>query len=330
MSKLPYFSIVIPAYNVEKYFDKCLESVCNQTFKDFEAIIVDDGSDDGTAEICDAYAGRDDRLIVVHKENGGCISARRAGVQLSKGKYIINLDGDDYLEPDLLESVYKVLNKKEYDIVWYSFNRVNDAGDLLESKALFDGEKCGRDVYENMLCDESRPFFTVTYDYSLWTKAIKREIIYEKMMLAFNDIIMGEDLIVTLPTVMSADNIFFLNKQLYNYRYNYSSLSYVFRVDDIKNLKMLLKNIESICDTDNDKMQRQLGLYSLMRVLNVLVLGIKTLHSYNQLKNLTNDIDDYIINKLSYAKFTGIKQFIYYFIIRFRLYRVFWIYYKNK
>ena len=104
-----FFSVIVPIYNVEKYLSRCIDSVLSQTFADFELILVDDGSPDNCPEICDKYVQKDHRIKVVHKENGGLVSARQAGVSIAKGDYIFNLDGDDAITPDALMSAYQII-----------------------------------------------------------------------------------------------------------------------------------------------------------------------------------------------------------------------------
>lgn len=101
-------SIIVPIYNVEKYLDRCIQSILNQSYENLEIILVDDGSPDRSSEICDEYRKSDQRIIVVHKENGGLSDARNAGLILAKAKYIIFLDSDDYIEHTMVEDAVTV------------------------------------------------------------------------------------------------------------------------------------------------------------------------------------------------------------------------------
>ena len=107
----PKVSIVVPIYNVEKYLDRCIQSLLAQTLKEIEIILVDDGSDDGCAQICDQYAERDSRIKVVHKKNGGLDSARKAGIAIASGKYVGYVDGDDWIEPFMYERMVELAEK---------------------------------------------------------------------------------------------------------------------------------------------------------------------------------------------------------------------------
>jgi len=120
---MPAISIIIPMYGVEKYLRRCLDSVQNQTFKDWTAVCVDDGSPDKSGEIAEEYAKKDKRFIVVHKENGGLSDARNFGMPYAKGKYIMYLDSDDFIHPQTMEIAYELAKKEKSDIVSFSYDR---------------------------------------------------------------------------------------------------------------------------------------------------------------------------------------------------------------
>lgn len=109
-------SVVVPVYKVEKYLERCINSVLSQSYKDLEVILVDDGSPDKCGKICDEYAKKDDRVKVIHKENGGQSSARNIGIQEAKGQYISFIDSDDYLEKNAYETLIKVATTTNADI----------------------------------------------------------------------------------------------------------------------------------------------------------------------------------------------------------------------
>lgn len=127
----PKISIIVPVYKVEKYIHKCIDSILNQTFKDFEIILVDDGSPDNCGKICDEYAQKDDRVVVIHKENCGVSSARNAGLDIARGEYIGFVDSDDYIEDDMYENLYNcsVLNNADISII--GVKEINELGMVL-------------------------------------------------------------------------------------------------------------------------------------------------------------------------------------------------------
>lgn len=119
----PLISIIIPIYKVERYLRRCLDSIINQTYPHLEIILVDDGSPDRCPQICDEYAAKDKRIIVLHKENGGLSDARNAGLDICKGDYISFVDSDDWVETDYVRTLFELLNKNNADISIINFKK---------------------------------------------------------------------------------------------------------------------------------------------------------------------------------------------------------------
>ena len=113
---IPKVSIIIPVYNVEKYLNRCIKSILKQTFRDFELILVDDGSPDKCPQLCDDWCKKDKRIWVIHKENGGQSSARNVGLEAARGEYIGFVDSDDWIEKDMLQLLYDSILKCRADI----------------------------------------------------------------------------------------------------------------------------------------------------------------------------------------------------------------------
>lgn len=124
MNKTPAISVIIPVYNVEKYIYKCVSSVYNQSFQDFEIILVDDGSQDLSGWYCDNYARRDNRTHVIHKKNGGLSEARNVGIDVAQGEYYMFLDSDDWIDKDMLEVLYKLVKNEKADIAECSYRNI--------------------------------------------------------------------------------------------------------------------------------------------------------------------------------------------------------------
>ncbi|WP_053984382.1 glycosyltransferase family 2 protein [Niameybacter massiliensis] len=120
----PLISIIVPIYKVEDYIEKCITSILDQTYKNLEIILADDGSPDGCGEICDQYAEMDSRIKVIHKENGGLSSARNTGLDIASGEYIGFVDSDDYIEKDMYEQLYNAIKKHKVEIAVCNFKRV--------------------------------------------------------------------------------------------------------------------------------------------------------------------------------------------------------------
>lgn len=129
-------SVIIPVYNVEKYIRKCIESVCGQTYRNLEIILIDDGSPDKSGEICDEYAAADSRIKVIHLENGGVSRARNIGLDMATGKYIGFVDSDDYIRPGMYETLVDNMEKENVDTVICGFISVTEEGDVLPDKQI--------------------------------------------------------------------------------------------------------------------------------------------------------------------------------------------------
>ena len=125
-------SIIVPVYKVEPYLNKCVDSIINQTYKNIEIILVDDGSPDNCPKICDKYALLDQRIRVIHKENGGLSSARNAGISIATGEYIGFVDSDDYIAPTMYETLYKILKENNADLAICNFSNVDEFGNALK------------------------------------------------------------------------------------------------------------------------------------------------------------------------------------------------------
>lgn len=148
-------SIVLPIYNVEKYLDRCMNSVVNQSYKNLEIIMVDDGSKDASCQICDEWQMKDNRVKVIHKENQGLGMARNTGIENATGEYICFVDSDDYIALDTIERLYSVVSKEDADVVTYGYRRINQYGEVTDivipqtSKSVY----VGNEVFDEFLPD---------------------------------------------------------------------------------------------------------------------------------------------------------------------------------
>ena len=220
------FSILIPVYNVERYLEQCLESVVNQTFGDYEVIIVDDGSTDNSSCICDSFAEKyPEKIHVIHKENQGLISARRIAIDKAQGEFCIFVDSDDFIECNLLETVNSYLLKDvNIDMVIYSFNYYTDG--IKNKRNRFVAEDS-----EIWSADNKKKCFELlaTGDSidALWIKAIKTEILKRDPIdyTKYFSKNMSEDTLQSIYPITYAEKIIYADVPLYNYRYNTASIS---------------------------------------------------------------------------------------------------------
>ena len=130
---MPELSIIVPVYKVEKYLPKCIDSILAQTFTDFELILIDDGSPDRCGEICDEYAIKDERIVVIHQVNRGVSAARNAGLDAAKGEYIGFVDSDDWIKPEMYEIMVRTAIDKKADVVICGLNDMKESGEFIRS-----------------------------------------------------------------------------------------------------------------------------------------------------------------------------------------------------
>lgn len=229
------FSILIPVYNVKKYISQCFDSILSQTFKDFEVIIVDDGSTDGSGDECDKFAKEHGGFVrVIHKENGGLISARRTAIAEARGDYCVFLDSDDMLSGEYLERADRALRAySNPDMLICSFLYIDDDGNtsvpsygkLDCNKVISDREK--KELFSKMICSTELD--------SLWTKVIRTCLLKDDPTdyTKYYKYNMSEDLLQSLFPVTKAERIVCIEDRLYLYRYNPSSISRSVSVDSM-------------------------------------------------------------------------------------------------
>lgn len=204
-------SVIIPIYKVEKYLVQCLDSVVNQSYKNLEIILVDDGSPDNCPKICDDYALKDSRIKVIHKENGGLSSARNAGLDASTGEFVAFVDSDDWLHPDMYTILIKNLYKKNADISvcdFYVFNgnqsitNSKNSGNVTELHSL-------EDFYIHIL----DPYPVLRFE--VWNKIFKKEVIGN---VRFKVGQVYEDVFFDRIVFSKANKIVYVDNALYYYR----------------------------------------------------------------------------------------------------------------
>lgn len=228
-------SIIIPVYNVEKYVKKCIDSVLEQSFKDFEVILVNDGSTDSSAIICNKYRDKDDRISVINKKNGGLSSARNIGIEKSRGKYITFIDSDDFISKDYIKRLYYNIINNKADISICNNKRFQVEKDTNEYKVnnktlVFNAEKC----LENLYGEGWSNYVTA------WGKLYRKELFNN---IRFPEGKINEDLYIMYKVYLSANKIVYNDSELYFYRY---------REDSIMNKKLTYKNFDELEAFENN------------------------------------------------------------------------------
>ena len=211
-------SIIVPIYNTGKYLKKCLDSIKNQTFKDFEVILVDDGSTDNSAEICREFSETDSRFKYFYKENGGTSSARNLGLENAKGEYIAFIDSDDYIEPDYFETLAEHCSGG-YDIIQCGMTLVRNGNntELVPDKGEYDGKGYAELIIKRRL--QIFLFQTPT------TKLYKRERIISNSLNFDEEVTVSEDCLFNTQFMKFVKSVLFISYSGYNYLQDNSTVS---------------------------------------------------------------------------------------------------------
>lgn len=205
-------SIIVPVYNAEKYLSRCLDSIINQTFKDFELLIVNDGSTDNSKDIINEYVNNDIRVKAFHVNNGGVSKARNIGINNASGDYIAFVDSDDYIKPNMYEKLIDVLNKHNVEIV--------------TSNLLINGKEIKNNIKPNIVYTKKRVYEEVlplfTYDNSIGTYEFKNKIIIKELLeknnIRFNEgFSYQEDLMFMIEMFFNANSLYYIDEVFYEY-----------------------------------------------------------------------------------------------------------------
>lgn len=203
---MPKLSIIVPVYKVEQYIHKCIDSILNQTFTDFELILVDDGSPDNCGKICDDYAQKDERVRVVHKENGGLSDARNAGIEVAMGEAIGFIDSDDWIEKCMYEEMLNYMEENNLDIVCADTNQVKEG--RVKFKSRYPQNKIWSK--DEAICE----ILNGALDNAAWNKIYKRSVIsdarYPKGRIY-------EDVATTYKFISNSEKVGYISKPYYNY-----------------------------------------------------------------------------------------------------------------
>ncbi len=209
---MPKVSIIVPIYNAEKYIDRCIQSILKQTYKDFELILMDDGSKDSSAEICDRAAAADERVRVVHKENSGVSDTRNQGLALAQGEYIQFLDADDWITENATELFVHAMENSGADMVISDFYRVNGENVAVKGAIEKDGLQSLQEFAGELITRPADFYYGV-----LWNKFFKRSIISEFEICMDKSISWCEDFIFNLDYFAHCANVFVLKVPTYYY-----------------------------------------------------------------------------------------------------------------
>lgn len=264
-------SIIVPIYKVEKYLNECLDSILGQTYRDLQIILIDDGSPDGCGAICDEYALRDDRIVVIHSQNGGLSAARNKGLALCEGDYVLFLDSDDYLEQNAVEVLHQTAEKDKLDILMYdSISFDETAADVPETeikkyirKNDYSSLQTGAEMFLEMVRNDEYRSPVQYYFYN-------RKFI-EKNDLIFHEGILHEDEEFNFFALLYAQRVKHIPDVLYHHRFRADSImgaksTYKNTFSCYEIIKAMMANADSFLSNPQTENAFKVALARMMRV----------------------------------------------------------------
>jgi len=285
---MPKISIIIPVFNVELYLQRCINSILAQTFTDFECILINDGSSDNCPKICDEYAARDNRVVVIHQNNKGSAAARNMGLLKAQGEWIGFVDGDDWVEHDMFEKMYMKAISGNYDMVWcdyYDYCHGYDIKVQIEGLSNTDLIKriCNGQLHSSVCNKFIKKYICTNYD------------------ILFPSANFMEDFVFTIKYIYHANKIGYVNNTLYHYALNPYSITndigkLKIRVEDTyKNLFVAVDFLKQKYGANIIRLEPELSIR--INHYKIIMLRIKETRNIEKVFSLYPDSHKYIFDK---------------------------------
>lgn len=334
-------SIIVPIYNVEKYLDKCIRSIINQSYKNIEIILINDGSTDKSGEICDYYSTIDKRIKIIHKKNEGVSVARNLGISLSKGKYIGFVDSDDWISEFMYEKMYEYMENNQ--LVMCRYCRVDDNGYIIHTnEPLKYGELNKDQIFKNILLpmigSEIDNLSTAQIMGSNWRCLYDKSII-DKYDIKFENIKIAEDMLFHVMYLGRIDKIFVINEELYYYRYNPISATsnYIDQLwsELINQSDLLEKALKDIGLLNSESKERLIA--SRLYFICWCISNETHINNPKKHKDIIREIKYLCSNEYSKKIFTfknifkmNFKEMIVHLCLKLKLYEIYYFYKKIR
>ena len=290
--RAPLISVIVPVYKAEKYLHRCVDSLLAQTFQDYEILLVDDGSPDRSGEICDEYAKKDSRVRVFHKENGGVSSARQCGMDNARGEYTIHADPDDWVEPEMLEELYKKAKEEDADMV------ICDYYINYRRKQIYKQQKPSSLNHDAIM----RQLLLQQLHAACWNKLIRRDLMSIFRISFPLNMTIWEDMFVICNLLMHDVKVAYVPMAFYHYDcyINKNSLIHSTSRKNVLSQVNFINNVNSQLEVSKYEMELR-ELKCLTKTLAFVSCDFKK----DEFISLYRDIDVYYVNrkKLSFASF---------------------------
>lgn len=292
-------SIIVPVYNSEKYIAMCIDSLVKQNFNDFEVILVDDGSTDNSGKICEKYAEKNDRIVLVTKENGGLCSARNAGIDVARGEYLLFIDNDDKLEADSLNIIWSAITELKCDILRFNRKRIQ----------IYENGKKKEDVYGCIgICSENQKVVMTQKQFfenyrrvrssgcfsGIWNGVFKRSL-FSNLRFDTRITAGGEDWILNLELYNRCDNIGFIPDILYIYYRRMShSVSTTYKDNRIFAIKQAANKEKELIENNNVPMDELLhsDIMYISQIIKIMMHPDSGLNRTDKIRILTEAVKE--------------------------------------
>ena len=336
------YSVIVPIYKTEKYIRDCVDSLLCQSYSDIEVILVDDGSPDSCPAIADEYAAGDSRVKVVHKPNGGLVSARKAGGAAATGDYIFNVDSDDFISPFLIEKVHKVISETEAETVFFGFTLYSDEngeGDRRMSAlspGVYRGEEIKKIVGSYMYDRDKKGMNGGSVQFNICCKAVRRDLYLSAQNKVKDGVTSGEDTLFTLHLLPELSSAALIEDYGYYYRSNPTSIEHTVSTKDFDNLFTVIREMEEKVK-DITEYSDGMRVYALYRLWTLSIRGAVASDSYSAYKkHIDTPVYRELVKKIKKTKIYKKRpvENIVLFLTKHRCLRLIYLlgksYFKNK
>ena len=305
-------SIILPVYNVEKYLDKCMETIINQTYKNLEIILVDDGSPDNCPHMCDEWATKDKRVKVIHKPNGGVSTARNEGLKVAKGNFIGFVDPDDFIDVTMYEELYKCIKEKDAHMAMCRFTKTTENGEIINYIETRFNDITNENIFLfyllNYYFKKDGNIYTDNIMGSNWRVLYKRDFIGTQKFI--EGVALAEDLIFNMELIKKDTKIALVDKSLYYYLIRNASALHTYNEKKINDQIILANTLHKILK--NKVSTEMLNAYDFREYFN-MILTVVSSNDKNLYKKVKNRIDELSLNTKEkykdYKKYLKSKRF---------------------
>lgn len=332
MNNKPLISVIVPVYKVEKYLDKCITSLVNQTYDNLEIILIDDGSPDNCPKMCDDWKKSDNRINVIHKKNEGLGMARNTGIKNAKGDYIIFVDSDDMIDVDTIENCYKKLKNRRYDIIYFGYKYI-DLEDNIKKEHIptptkleyFNDEV--QDIFLPNLINPLPNETNFNLNMSSCMCLINLDLIKKsKWFFVSERKIISEDVYSMILLLKNIKSVCIIPKSYYSYRVNSLSLTHTYREDRFEKVKELYKELNKICNKKilKDRVDYLFLSYTIGCIKGIVSSTLKYVEKIREIKKISQDKELNEVINLYISKETKIRK-IYFKTIKCKMINITYI-----